>query len=73
MYEDTDLWPIKCPECHHEFTEQIGRINAGGKITCPGCSLWLTDHHKEFAMALAKARNHEFDPWGNMVRLKKGQ
>ena len=73
MYEVTDMWPIKCPNCFHEFTEQIGRINSGARIICPSCSTWLTDLHKEFRVALAKARNDEFDPWRNMVRLKKDQ
>ena len=30
MYTREDLWPIKCPRCFHEFTQHIGRMEAGG-------------------------------------------
>jgi hypothetical protein len=73
MYEDDDLWPIKCPHCSYEFTQQIGRIKAGAKVVCPDCKVSLVDHAKQFAMALAKARNGEFNPWGNMIRLQKSK
>ncbi len=73
MYEDTDFWPFKCPNCRNEFTEQVGRINAGGQVICPQCRIWLTDHDKEFVVHLAKARNGLFDPWGDMFTLKCGQ
>ncbi len=71
MYEDTDLWPFKCPNCFHEFTKQIGRVKAGDRVICPDCSTWLTDHDKEFAVYLAQARDGKLNPWGNMIGLKK--
>ena len=72
-YRDQDPWPFKCPNCLHEFTEQIGRINAGAQVVCPSCRTWLTDHDKEFVVHLAQARDGQFDPWGNMVTLKKSK
>jgi DNA-directed RNA polymerase subunit RPC12/RpoP len=71
MYEDEDFWPFKCPYCLHEFTEQIVRINAGTEVRCPDCRTRFTDHHKQFAVALAEARNGAFNPWRNMVRVQK--
>jgi hypothetical protein len=71
MYESNDPWPFKCPNCLHEFTEKIGRIQTGSQVVCNQCGTWLTDHDKQFPVALAKARNGELDPWGNMIRLKK--
>jgi predicted 2-oxoglutarate/Fe(II)-dependent dioxygenase YbiX len=41
MYTREDLWPIKCPRCFHEFTQHIGRMEAGDKVRCPSCSLNL--------------------------------
>jgi hypothetical protein len=71
MYEDEDLWPIKCPECLDEFTEQIGRMKAGQQSRCPGCSLNLRHPKEEFALTLAEAKAGRLDPWGNMLRLQK--
>ena len=71
MYENENLWPFKCLNCLNEFTEQIGRINAGFQVVCPECRTWLTDHDEEFVVALAQARNGQFDPWGNMVAIKQ--
>jgi hypothetical protein len=73
MYEDKDPWPIKCSYCLNEFTKEIAWMKAGGEVRCPECKTVLTDHAKEFVVYLAKARNGEFDPWGHMVRLQKGQ
>ena len=40
MYEDHDLWPIKCSNCRNEFTEEVGRIKAGNElIRCPDCKI----------------------------------
>jgi hypothetical protein len=71
VYEDKDFWPIKCPDCLNEFTEEIGRMKAGAEIRYPDCKIILTDPAKQFLVHLAKARNGELDPWGHMIRLQK--
>ena len=64
MYEDDDLWPIKCPECLEEFVEKIGRMKAGEKSRCPGCSLNLRHPTEEFLLALAGQRQADLTPGG---------
>jgi hypothetical protein len=71
LYEAYDPWPFKCSNCLHEFTEQIGRVQAGAQVVCPSCRTWLTDHDKEFVVRLTQARNGIFDPWGHMRLIKK--
>ena len=71
LYEAQDLWPFKCSNCLHEFTEQIGRVQAGAQVVCPSCRTWLTDHDKEFVVHLTQARNGSFNPWGHMSLIKK--
>ncbi len=36
MYEDKDLWPLKCPECGKEFTKEIGWLKAHTDVKCRG-------------------------------------
>ncbi len=71
MYEDTDLWPIKCPSCLNEFTQQIGRIKTSGQTRCPECALTIRHPTEQFIMALAQARDGFLDPWGHMLRIRK--
>jgi rubredoxin len=68
MYEDTDVWPIKCANCGYEFTEEIGRIEAGDEIGCPECGT-DNDPCEHFSVYLSLARKGEFNPWGHMVRI----
>ena len=56
MYEDKDLWPIKCFDCKEEFTEEIGRIKAGVRSRCPSCELSFPHPHEQFLLALTEAR-----------------
>jgi hypothetical protein len=73
MYEDNDLWPIKCPECGNEFLEKVSRVNTGERIKCPSvdCSTGVWHPPEQFKLALAQANAGIFDPYGNMLRLQK--
>lgn len=71
MYEDDDLWPIKCPECGEEFTEKIGRMKAGEQSRCPRCLLNLWHPKEQFLLALGEAQAGRSDPWRGMLRLQK--
>ena len=71
MYEDKDVWPIKCFDCKEEFTEEIGLIKAGERSRCPSCGLSYTHPTEQFLLALAAAKKGVNDPWRDIVRLKK--
>jgi hypothetical protein len=38
MYEDEDVWPIRCPHCGHGFTAKIRHLKSGVVTECIGCS-----------------------------------
>ena len=71
MYTHEDLWPIKCPRCFHEFTQHIGRMEAGDRVRCPSCSLDLPHSREQFGVALAQARAGAFDPWRDMMSIER--
>ncbi len=71
MYEDEDLWPIKCLECRNEFTEKVGRLKLDTSVRCPECGLLQTYRREEFGLALAQAKEGRLDPWRDMLRLGK--
>ena len=62
MYEDDDLWPIKCSYCLNEFTEKIGRIKTTWASRCPECGTNLSHPDKQFLLALAQAEAGILDP-----------
>ena len=71
MYEDQDLWPFKCIGCLTEFTANIGWLETSGSICCPDCYLVHQYSHREFLMALAKARKGEFNPFTSMIHVRR--
>ena len=52
MYEDKTSWPLKCPDCLHEFEENVGRLKASSEIRCPGCEATLRYEPNEFLRIL---------------------
>jgi hypothetical protein len=68
MYEDKDVWPIRCPHCGHGFTAKIGHLKRGVVTTCVGCSNDIGHSTEEFYLALSEARNGKFNPWWDMLR-----
>jgi hypothetical protein len=72
MYEDEDEWPIKCLECLNEFTEKIGRLKANEAVSCPECGLSHKYSREEFGLAPTQAQENRFDPWRDMLRIRKG-
>jgi hypothetical protein len=73
MYEDGDLWPIKCFECKEEFFEEVGRIKTGERIKCPGinCTVSIRYPPKQFELTVAQRNAGVFDPFRDMLILKK--
>jgi hypothetical protein len=81
MYEDEDLWPLKCPECGEEFTEKIGRLKTNLSAKCPGiknpigpipCPMTVTVSAEELGLALAEAKAGRYDPFRNTWFGKEG-
>ena len=56
MYEDEDVWPIRCPHCGHRFTAKIRHLKSGVVSKCVGCSNDLGHSTREFHLALSEAR-----------------
>jgi hypothetical protein len=73
MYEDQDLWPIKCPSCGEEFFKQVGWLKTHTAIRCPGegCATTIHTSAEEFGLALAEAKKGRFDPFRGMLRLNR--
>lgn len=71
MYETDDDWPLKCPECRHEFTENIGRMEAGAKSQCPSCGLNVVHPREQFIVVLSQARAGAFNPWRDMLNIER--
>ena len=56
MYEDKTSWPLKCPDCLHDFEENVGRLKASNEIQCPACEVALRYETKEFLRVLNHPR-----------------
>ncbi len=67
MYEDDDLWPLKCPWCSHGFTERIGRVKLRLVSSCPECSLDFAHDEQEFFFDLSEAREGRYNPWWEIL------
>jgi hypothetical protein len=68
MYEDEDLWPMRCPLCGHGFTAKIRHLKSGVVTKCVGCSNDLGHSAEEFYLALSEARRSKLNPLWDMVR-----
>jgi hypothetical protein len=68
MYEDEDVWPIRCPLCGHGFTAKIGHLKFGYMTKCAACSHDLGHSTEEFHVALSEARKGKHNPWWEMLR-----
>jgi hypothetical protein len=68
IYEDEDVWPIRCPHCGHGFTAKIRHLKTGVVGKCVSCSNDLGHSTEEFYLALSEARNGKLNPWWDMVR-----
>ena len=68
MYEDEDVWPMRCPLCGHGFTAKIRHLKSGMVTKCAGCSHDLGHSAEEFYLALSEARKGKLNPWWDMVR-----
>jgi DNA-directed RNA polymerase subunit RPC12/RpoP len=61
MYDEKTPWPLKCPDCLHEFEEKVGWLKTSSEIRCPACKVALQYEPKEFLRALNKARPGIYD------------
>jgi hypothetical protein len=68
MYEDEDVWPIRCAHCGQGFTAKIRDLKSGVVSECVGCSNDLGHSTEEFYLALYEAREGKLNPWWDMVR-----
>jgi hypothetical protein len=68
MYENDDVWPVRCPHCDHGFTAKIGHLKRGAVTTCVSCSNDLGRSTEEFYRTLSAARNGKFNPWWDMLK-----
>jgi DNA-directed RNA polymerase subunit N (RpoN/RPB10) len=68
MYEDEDIWPIRCPHCGHGLTTKIRHLKSGVVTKCVGCSNELGHSTGEFHRALSQARRGKLNPWWDMLR-----
>jgi len=83
MYEDNDLWPVKCTHCGQEFTKKIGWLKTQKpkiSLKCPGivsklgpvlCPNTLVYGAEEFRVVLAEAKAGRFDPWRSIICVNK--
>ena len=70
MWEDENLWPIKCPFCKNEFTQQIGSMKVADEFRCSECGTKITHSKEEFFLALAEAKKGNHDPWSEMLQIQ---
>jgi hypothetical protein len=70
--DDDDLFPIKCPDCKHEFHEKIGRMKAGGAVRCPdsACNLEIGLRAEQFSRELEIARKSPKDYYRQFLHLR---
>jgi len=68
MYEDEDVWPVRCSRCAHGFTAKIGHLKFGFRTKCDACSHDLGHSTEEFLVALSEARKGKYNPWWEMLR-----
>jgi hypothetical protein len=68
MYEDEDVWPIRCPHCGHGFTAEIRHLKSGVVSVCVDCSNDLGHSTGEFRLALSEARKGKLNPWWDMLK-----
>jgi len=71
MYDDTDVWPIKCAGCLRAFTKTVAGLRSGRSIHCHACGCLHTYTAEDFDDALSRARRNLFDPWAKMRRLRR--
>jgi transposase-like protein len=57
MLNDTDEWPVVCPECGHESQERIGRLKNKSSFTCPRCGFVGEFHAEAFIKMLEQLKN----------------
>lgn len=67
MYDDDDLWPVKCPKCAHGFSDTIGRIKSRLASSCPKCSSDFAHHREQFLSVLSEAREGRHNPWWEIL------
>ena len=67
---DDDTFPIRCPFCHYEFYEKIGRLRTGAEIQCPACQKILFYDVKDFLSVLEQARQNPHGVLEPFTRLR---
>jgi tRNA(Ile2) C34 agmatinyltransferase TiaS len=60
MQKDTDLFPIRCPNCGHDFKE-IGRLKSGLDLRCPACNATIRYELSKVLRAMGQLRRGLYD------------
>jgi hypothetical protein len=67
MLNNSDLWPITCPQCGKVIEEQIGRLKGATSLSCPSGHKFgfSNDNFSQYVEELRKsianvARNSRF-------------
>jgi len=66
---DDDTFLIRCPFCHYEFYENIGRLRTGSELQCPACKKILLYDVKDFLSVLEQARQNPHGALEPFTRL----
>lgn len=56
MLNDTDLWPVLCPECRNAMKKQIGRLKSLTSIKCHQCGAAIGFRNITFSKVIEQAR-----------------
>jgi hypothetical protein len=67
MQKDTDLFPIRCPNCGHDFKEEIGRLKSGLDLRCPACNTTIRYEASKVLRAMGQLRRGLYDFSGGIL------
>ncbi len=58
MLNDTDKWPVICPNCGYETKKQIGWLKHAVNVTCDRCGETRGFYNQAFVQSLDNLRQH---------------
>jgi hypothetical protein len=70
MLKDDDLLAITCPNCGHEFEEEMGTLKSGSPVTCHRCKTRL-EYDRHAALELISGSQGALDHFSRSFRTKE--
>jgi hypothetical protein len=70
MLKDDDLLPITCPNCGHQFDEEMGTLKSGSPVVCLRCTNQL-EYDRHAALELINDTPGALDNFHRSVRKKE--